>query len=70
MAVARKNRFADANTFAVLEDMFEYAVSPENLHADGERTPAEADALYNQLCEDFNARDEELRNSQFPNVPF
>ena len=63
MAVARKNWFANARTFADLEDMYESAVSPENLMADGERSPAEAETLYKRLEEDFNARDEELRNA-------
>lgn len=69
MAFEKKNRFASAKTFAELEDMYEAAVSPENLHADGERSPAEANRLFNQIGEDFNARDEELRNAQDPNPP-
>jgi hypothetical protein len=69
MAFDKKNRFANAKTFAELEDMYEYFVSPENLSADGERSPAEANRLFNQIGEDFNARDEELRNAQDPNSP-
>lgn len=63
MAFEKKNRFANAKTFAELEDMYECAVSPENLLADGERSRAEANRLFNQIGEDFNARDEELRNA-------
>jgi hypothetical protein len=55
-----KNRFANVKTFADLEDMFESATSPENLAADGERSPAEAQALYNHLLFDYNERDEEM----------
>jgi hypothetical protein len=63
VAFEKKNRFASAKSFAELEDMYESAVSPENLHADGERSPAEAQCLFNQIGDDFNARDEELRNA-------
>lgn len=69
MAFEKKNRFANAKTFAELEDLYEAAVSPENLLADGERSRAEANRLFNQIGEDFNARDEELRNAQAPNTP-
>jgi hypothetical protein len=55
-----KNRFASAKTFAELEDMFEYATSPENLYADGERSRAEAQTLHNHLLYDYTERDEEL----------
>lgn len=63
MAFEKRNRFASAKSFAELEDMYECAVSPENLHADGERSPAEANRLFKQLEDDFNARDEELRKA-------
>lgn len=69
MALEKKNRFASAKTFAELEDMYESAVSPENLYADGERSPAEAQRLFNQIGEDFNVRDEELRNAHSLNEP-
>ena len=59
MAVAR-NRFASAKTFSELEEMFESATSPENLAAAGERSPAEAQALYNHLLFDYTERDDEL----------
>lgn len=64
-----KNRFADIKTFADLEGFFEDLTSPENLYADGERSRAEAQALYNQLLHDYNERDEELiqeNNAKFP----
>jgi hypothetical protein len=60
-----KNRFASAKTFADLEDMFANLTSPENLAADGERSPAEAQALYNHLLYDYNERDEELQQEHF-----
>lgn len=69
MAFEKKNRFASAKSFAELEDMYECAVSPENLHADGERSPAEAHALFRQIGEEFNARDLELRNAHGLNDP-
>ena len=69
MAFEKKNRFASAKSFAELEDMYECAVSPENLHADGERSPAQANALFRQIGAEFNARDLELRNAQAPNTP-
>jgi hypothetical protein len=69
MAFPRQNRFASAKTFSELQDMYEAVVSPENLHADGERTPEEASALFRQLTADFNARDEELLNAHNLNYP-
>lgn len=66
---ASTNRFANARTFADLEYFFESATSPENLMADGERSAAEANALYQRLVADYNAREKELQNSQFPNSP-
>ena len=65
----QNNRFANAKTFGELQNMYEAAVSPENLYADGERSPKEAQALFNKLTADFNARDEELlkaHNLDFP----
>lgn len=69
MAFEKRNRFANAKTFSELEDMYEAAVSPENLLADGERSQAEANRLFNQIGEEFNARDEELRNAHGLNEP-
>jgi hypothetical protein len=53
------NRFANARSFGELEEMYEDAISVENFGA-GERTPAETDALHQQILDDYNARDEEL----------
>ena len=63
MTKPRKNWFADAASFAELYGMFAIATSPENLAADGERTPAEINAHYAQLRADFEARDMELYDS-------
>lgn len=64
-----KNRFANVTNFADLDDRFSSAASPENLMADGERTPEEGQELYLQLLSDFNEREEELiqeNNAKFP----
>lgn len=55
-----KNRFANVETYADLDDRFRSAVSPENLMADGERTPEEGQELYLQLLSDYNEREEEM----------
>lgn len=55
-----KNRFANIETFADLDERFRSAASPENLMADGERTPEEGRELYLQLLSDYNERDEEM----------
>jgi hypothetical protein len=69
MAEARRNRFANAKTFSELQDMYYSLTSPENLYADGERTQVEAQALSRQLKADYEARDRELQEGLFPNVP-
>lgn len=63
MTKTRKNLFAEATSFAELYGMFAVATSPENLAADGGRTPAEIDAHYARLRADFEARDMELYDS-------
>jgi hypothetical protein len=55
-----KNRFANVTTYADLDDRFRSATSPENLMADGERTPEEGQELYLQLLADYNEREEEM----------
>lgn len=55
-----KNRFANVKTYADLDDRFRSAASPENLMADGERTPEEGQALYLKLLSDYNEREEEM----------
>jgi hypothetical protein len=60
MAVAN-NVFANATTLDELSDMFEGAVSPENLHHDGERTRAQAKAAYKKLQNHYQHRESELR---------
>lgn len=69
MAFPRQNRFASAKTFSELQNMYEAAVSPENLYADGERSPEEARDLHRQLTADFNARDDELLEAHNLNYP-
>lgn len=58
--VARKNTFAEAQTFGELYAMFRVATSPENIVEDSERTNAELNAHYAQLRADFEARDFEI----------
>jgi hypothetical protein len=41
--------------------MFECMVSPENLHHDGERTRAQANAAYKKLRTHYQHRQSELR---------
>ena len=60
MAV-RNNVFASAKTLENLAIMFECAVSPENLHHDGERTRAQANAAYKKLRNHYQHREAELR---------
>lgn len=55
-----KNRFANITNFADLDDRFRSLASPENLMADGERTPEEGQELYLQLLSDYNEREEEM----------
>lgn len=55
-----KNRFASITNFADLDDRFRSLASPENLMADGERTPEEGQELYLQLLSDYNEREEEM----------
>lgn len=69
MVFPRTNRFANAKTFSELQNMYEAATSPENLYADGERSPEEARDLLRQLTADFNARDDELLNVHHLNYP-
>jgi hypothetical protein len=54
------NRFANIKTYADLDERFRSAASPENLMADGERTPEEGQELYLQLLSDYNEREEEM----------
>lgn len=71
MSEHRKNWFASAKTFAELHSMYAIATSPENLAADGERTPAESHARYIQISTDFEKRNLELGKSLMgiPNSP-
>lgn len=55
-----KNRFANIDNYDELDDRFRSLASPENLMADGERTPAEGQELYVEILSDYNERDEEI----------
>jgi hypothetical protein len=61
MAGSEKNFFARVETLAELDSRFEMMVSPENLYADGERSHAEAERLYNRLRHDYQHRQSEIR---------
>lgn len=60
MAVA-DNVFASATTLTDLAIMFECMASPENLHHDGERSRAQANAAYKKLRHHYQHRQSELR---------
>jgi hypothetical protein len=60
MAVAN-NVFASASDLTELAIMFECMASPENLHHDGERTRAQANAAYKTLRNHYQHRQSELR---------
>lgn len=60
MAV-KNNVFAHVDTLAELEDVFECAVSPENLYADGERTRAQANTAYKRFKHDYDHRASQIR---------
>ena len=61
MAGSQKNVFARVETLDALDDMFEVMVSPENLYADGERSHADAERLYQRLRHDYQHRQSEIR---------
>ena len=58
--VARKNTFAEAQTFGELYAMFRFATSPDNLVDEIALTNSELAAHYAQLRADFEARDAEI----------
>lgn len=60
MAV-KDNMFANATNLTDLAIMFECMASPENLHHDGERSRAQANAAYKKLRTHYQHRQSELR---------
>ena len=63
MSESRENCFASAKTFAELNAMYASVTNPENLAANGERTPAEAHARYVKISTDFEKRNVEIGRS-------
>lgn len=58
--VNENNMFARVTSFVALDSNYEMMLSPENLHADGERTQAQARALAARIQKDYEERRNEL----------